>query len=84
MVKTRRWTISQGSWGEPKSPPNSCWYLKNLQQCRMSKRHHIFRERKISDLQEEISTKSPDVFWQVHKPTKKASLVNEPKDSLMV
>ena len=28
MVKTQRWTNSQGSWGEPKSPPDSCWYLK--------------------------------------------------------
>ena len=69
MIKTQRWTISLGLWGN--------WLLvtENLQQCRMSMRHLIFRQRKISDLQEEISTKSPDDFWQVHKLTKKARLV---------
>ena len=33
----------------------------------------IFLEnRKLSDLQEERSTKSPVVLWRVHKPTKKS------------
>ena len=28
MVKIRGWTISLGLWGKPKSPPNSCWWIK--------------------------------------------------------
>ena len=48
----------------------------------MSKRLH-FRERKLSDIQKERSTKSPDVLWSVHKPTKRPVWFNKPKDSLL-